>query len=175
MNTSDLLASLGKVGKLFYDKMLERLNQGNYPHGESTKFRTLTSIQDATTVDSPQPISGGAMVEIKIDLKKAPYAGAYEEGSGEHGPKASTYTIKPRNVGEMVFPEDDWPNFVPGATSVAPRKGFFFLTNVEHPGVEKKPYISPTIAEVHDDVKKILARDFKEMLLRDGKPMEIIK
>jgi hypothetical protein len=173
MNTSDILVSLGKAGKLFYDKMLSRLNQGNYPSGDSQ--RGYLSIQDATTVKSPEPISGGAKVEIQIDLKKAPYAWAYEVGSGVHGEKGSTYPIKPRNSDEMVFPEDDWPNFVPGLTDVAPRKGFFFLTHVEHPGVEKKPYIVPTIREVHEDVKKILAKDFKEMVLRDGKPMEIIK
>jgi hypothetical protein len=169
MNTNDILAALGKVGKLFYDTMIGKLDAGNYPPGDATRKPPQTSIQSATSVVPPEQEGNTLNVKIKIDLTKAPYAQAYEEGSGVHGPEGKTYPIVPKASKDMVFPEGDWPNFVPGLTRVAPNKnGLFFLTHVEHPGVEKKPYIAPTIKEIDPEVRKILAREFKVSWLREA-------
>lgn len=176
VNNGDLLASLGRVGSLFYVRMVSRLETGNYPTGDSE--RGYTSIQSAASVQSPKMVDGSAVIEIHIDLKKAPYAGAYEWGSGIHatrGPKVK-YPIVPRQGKYMVFPEGDWPGWEDrGGKGAVPRKGIFFLTEVEHPGVEAKPYIAPTVAEIQPEVRKILARDFKTSLLRGTKTVEVFK
>jgi hypothetical protein len=168
MDSNSILAALGKVGKLFYDTMLGKLNSGKYPKGDAK--RGFSSIQNATSVEAPIKEGDGYSVTIKIDLKKAPYAWAYEKGSGLHGLMGAKYPILPRNVPEMKFPLSDWPNFQPGLTKVAPNKyGVFALTKVSHPGVEEKPYIEPTITQINDEVKKILAQEFKASSLREGR------
>ena len=48
-------------------------------------------------------------------------------------------------------------------------------TLVDHPGVAARPYIRPTITQINDEVKKLLAREFKVAVLREGKPVEVIK
>ena len=170
---NDILAAMGKVGKLFYDTMIDKLNTGNYP---SKPDRGQSTIQTATSVRSPEQQGNTFKEEIVIDLKKAPFAAAYEYGSGEHGEQGTTYPIDPKNSAYMVFPEGDWPGFIPGATKVAPNKdGIFFLTHVDHPGVAARPYIRPTITQLNDEVKKLLAREFKVAVLREGKPVEVIK
>jgi hypothetical protein len=174
MLANDLLASLGKVGKLFYDTMLTRLDSGNYP--KDNPERGFSSIQKATSVSSPTSDGKSAQVEIVINLKQAPFAAAFEWGSGEHGEQGTRYPILPGQSPEMVFPLEDWPNFIPGKTKVAPNKdGIFFLTKVMHPGIEARPYIIPTILETKDDVKKLLAQDFKASVMRGVKTVEVIK
>lgn len=177
MNTNSILASLGKVGELFYQTMIGKLNAGNYPPGDSTRNPPLSSIQDATSVDSPKSDGGKHFIEIKIDGRKAPYALAYEKGSGIHKEGGgSAYPILPRNSQKMTFPEGDWPQWEDwGGKGAVPWKGLFTLTKVMHPGVEAKPYIKPTITEINDEVKKILAADFKTEFLKGGKPVEVIK
>lgn len=177
MNSNNILAALGKVGVLFYRTMLQTLDSGNYPSGDSE--RGYTTIQQATSVDSPKKDGERYIVEIKIDLKKAPYAWAYEVGSGEHGSLGEKYPIVPKNKPYMVFPLSDWPNWEPWPPpkrgAVPDKNGLFFLVKVMHPGVEAKPYIRPTAVKINDEVKSILARDFKTEFLKGGKPVEVIK
>lgn len=176
MNTNSILASLGRVGSLFYQTMINKLNAGNYPPGDSK--RGFSSIQDATSVDSPQSDGNRQFIQIKINMKLAPYALAYEKGSGIHGDKGAKYPITPKNGPYMVFPKDDWPNWQewpPPKRGAVPWMDIFFLTKVMHPGVKAKPYIKPTMVEINDEVKKILARDFKIEFLKGGKPVEVIK
>jgi len=175
MDSSDLLVSIAEVGKLFYQTMLSRLDSGNYPPSADDP-RGFSSIQKATSVRSPMRDANGVSIEIVISLGLAPYARAYEWGSGVHSEKnPETITIRPRNAPEMVFPEGDWPGWQDwGTAGAVPYKGFFFLTHVEHPGVDAKPYIEPTIEEIHDQVRKKLAHDFKVSWLKDGKMVEVV-
>lgn len=175
VSNADLLVALAKVGNLFYQRMLSRLDSGDYPPGDSQ--RGYTTIQSATSVQPAKIEDGRGIVEIHIDLRKAPYAGAYEWGSGEHatqGPRG-TYPIRPKRGAYMVFPEGDWPQWVPSDNNIKPWHGMFLLTKVEHPGVEAKPYIAPTVAETQPEVRQILAREFKTMLLRGTKTVEVFK
>lgn len=168
MDSNDLIAALGVVGKLFYDTMIGKLNGGKYPKGDAK--RGFSSIQNATSVDAPIKEGDGASVTIRINLKQAPYAWAYEKGSGLHGLMGAKYPILPRNFDTMQFPLSDWPNFQPELTRVAPNKyGIFALTKVAHPGIEERPYIEPTINQINDEVKKILAQEFKTSFLRGGR------
>jgi hypothetical protein len=171
-----VLSALGQVGKLFYDTMVGKLISGNYPPG-SDNVRGFSTIPDATRVESPAHENGRYVVKIIIDLLKAPFARAYEYGSGEHGPDKESYEIVPKKLGgEMVFSQEDWPRweYLEGE-GAQPYKGFFFLTHVNHPGVEAKPYIRPTIKQIDVDVKTLLAREFKVEFLKGGKPVEVIK
>lgn len=172
MNTNSLISGLARVGSLFYEKMSERVSSGNYPPSTTDNKRNFSTIPAATMVKEPQPTQGGFEVSIVIDLKKAPFAAAYEWGSGEHGRSASAYEIKAKQMGRhLIFPLDDWPRWedwrefgIEGG--VYPNKnGLFYLGIVSHPGVESRPYIQPTMQEIRPEVRKILARDFKEMVI----------
>jgi hypothetical protein len=171
---NDILAAMGKVGKLFYDTMIDKLNTGNYPKA-STDGRGFTSIQGATSVRSPEQNGNTFKEEIVIDLDLAPFAGAYEYGSGLRGKKKQRYPINPKNKTIMSFPESDWPGYDDSWDWGAfPVNGTFYLPHVLHPGVNAKPYIRPTITQINDEVKKLLAREFKVAVLREGKPVEVI-
>lgn len=177
MNTNDLIAALGKVGKLFYDTMGVKLSEDRYPPSADDNLRGFKTILEATTVRSPEHVADHFEVVIAINLRLAPYARAYEWGSGEHSDEGNKYAIDP-GKNYMIFPKEDWPDWIPWPNNggVTPNKnGMFFLVHVEHPGVAAKPYIQPTIMQINDDVKKMLAHEFKVMVLRDVQPREELK
>lgn len=84
--------------------------------------------------------------EIKVDLKEAPEARAFEYGSGlrsERGDK-ETYRIPRDGGGSFVaFPKERWPGFTPRADGIMPDT--FVFTFVKHPGVAARPYLKPAI------------------------------
>ena len=178
MPTNDgIYIGLTKVAGLFYQKMLDRLNAGNYPHGDQTRNPPTTSIQDATSVGQVKQEGANAYIDVTISLKQAPYAGAYEWGSGLHSEKGnkSKYVISPKEKDALAF---DWPDHDPPWGS---RKfigvlsdGRFLFRFVEHPGVASKPYIRPTLQENRAEFKKILAREFKASILRGTQKVTII-
>lgn len=166
--SSDIINCLNQVGTLFRGSMLDWMANFNYPGGDSE--RGFTSIQDATSVKPAQKLGEGTYsVQIWIDLRKAPYAWAYEKGSGLRGPAGAKYPIKPVNASAMVFGVADWPQWEPWPppkSGAVPWNGKFTLYQVMHPGVEAKPYIRPTINSIQTKVRELLARDFKVTLLR---------
>ena len=173
MPTNDgIYIGLTKVAGLFYQKMLDRLNAGNYPHGDQTRNPPTTSIQDATSVGQVNQEGANAYIDVTISLKQAPYAGAYEWGSGlrsEKGGKAK-YIIEPREGNVLAFPGERWPQYEPPPDA----PDIFIFPYVMHPGVASKPYIKPTLQENRAEFKKILAREFKASILRGTQKVTII-
>ena len=173
MPTNDgIYIGLTKVAGLFYQKMLVKLNAGNYPHGDQTRNPPTTSIQDATSVGQVQQEGANAYIDVTISLKQAPYAGAYEWGSGlrsEEGEKAK-YIIEPREADALAFPKGRWPQYEPPPDA----PDIFIFPYVMHPGVAAKPYIKPTLQENRAEFKKILAKEFKASILRGTQKVTII-
>lgn len=174
--SNDLIAALGTVGKLFYDTMKGKIDGGNYPPGSDNE-RGLKTIPDATTVQSPEKDGENYILRIEIDTSDsgAPYAAAYEWGSGEHKLEGGAeYPIEGHGK-YMVWPEAHWPQWEPwpGKAGLNPWRGNFITKSIMHPGVEAKPYITPTVQQIKPEVKKILAREFKVGFLRGGTFTEI--
>jgi hypothetical protein len=105
-------------------------------------------IPDAISVGKAQKTSSGYEVTIKVDLKEAPHAAAFEYGSGEHGERGEKYRIEPIEKGALAF---KWtPERIPWGSPKFIKIGrddrllFHF---VDHPGVKAMPYLKPAIDE----------------------------
>lgn len=129
-----------------------------------------SSIPDAISVG--RVVEHGTLLEcsIIVNLKEgsgAPEAAAFEYGSGEHATRnAGKYLIKPKNVSALAF---FWPGHEPPYGS---RKfigiaddGRYLFKYVEHPGVEARPYLAPAIKQLMPEVRKVLAKSFKDAYL----------
>lgn len=120
----------------------------------ATKARSLAKTKRIASAISIDPVvareEGQLSIDIVVSLITAPEFPAYEWGSGLFGPKGEKYLIVPIYAGILVFPEERWPNFVPGLTPVAPYKGKFYLPRVMHPGVHAEPCMKPAIDEERD-------------------------
>lgn len=163
MNQSQLLGMLVKVASLFRLQMAQKILQVNAPK----------NIISSTSIQPPIPTSYGAYIDVVIDLKSAPAAGAYEWGSGIHATrgKKETYRIPKLGGGSYVaFPLERWPGHIlpPGRTN-------FVFTSVQHPGVEARPYIEPTIKENLAEYRQILGREFKAEILRGVEKITVIR
>jgi len=175
MPTSRILYDgLLKVGKLVADHMIKKVSSGEY----------ASEIKDAISVDRPVNMGkGSAYIDIIVSLKKAPMAAAFEFGSGEHatlGGKGK-YRIAPKEgTPALAF---QWePAFIPWTSekfiSVARTgqgtAGIYRFKYVEHPGIAPNPFIKPTITETRDEVREILAREFKASILVGVKKVTVI-
>lgn len=158
---SGLYKALAEAGRYFSVKLADAVSQNNLPD----------KISKAISVDSPVVGDNESYVDVKIDTSEgaAPMAAAFEWGSGIHrerGGEKDTYPITPKNKKALAF---HWPNHDPPWGS---RKfiglggdGRFLFTFVDHPGVAPRPYIAPTIVAEKEQIKKILAREFKASIL----------
>jgi len=168
-------AALIKSAKLFREKMIRKGNSVNLPKG----------LDRATTIDAPKHTDKYSSIEIKISLKPedAPWARAYEYGSGEHAEEGSKerYEIKPKEAPVLVFP---WqPDFIPWTSpkfagvqrTGEGTEGRYFFNYVEHPGVESRKYIRPTIEETKEEIRNIFAKDFKLAILYGVPKVTVIK
>lgn len=163
-----ILKGLTLGANFFVQKMKERLDGGNYPKGDPD--RDTTSIQEATSIDTAKESGDHAYIDVVIDLKKAPFAGAFEYGSGEKGPAGQRYRIEPKNASVLAIPRERWPNYEP-----PPDVDPVFLSYVLHPGIAPKPYIKPTIRENKKEIARLIGKEFVAEIRRGMKVIEIIE
>ena len=162
-------AALVKIADNFTRNMKAKLDAGNYPHGNAD--RGATSIQDATSIGTVSGNDTTRMIEVSISLKNAPYAAAYEWGSGLHGEKGAKYEIVPKNAPALAFPKEDWPNYEP-----PPEAPDVFVFNVvHHPGIQPKPYIRPAMQDTRQENLQIAAKEFKTAILLELKSGRVMK
>lgn len=156
MISNDMLAALTRSAQIFTDEMIRYLNSGNYPKGDGSRNPATTSIQDATSIGAPQANDKGGLIDVLINLKYAPYALAFEYGSGIHGSKHSLYPIAARNADNLVFwweRENRW--FVGSRLG----KG--------HPGIKPRPYIDPSIKAKKKEIVETLGQAFVASIIAD--------
>lgn len=148
--SAGILQKLSKVAKEFTEIMFETIRSKNAPK----------AIIQHTSIESPQKKGGTFSVDVVINTKEdaAPMAGAYEWGSGEHGDKGEKYTIP--GMPWLSIPRERWPNYNP-----PPDVDPVVLSSVEHPGVEARPYIAPSIVKIIPKMKKEFAEEFKRQYL----------
>lgn len=150
-----ILTALAQVGSIFRDKASARAQSNNTP------------IKDnAFSVGSPMQNGAIYSVDIKVDLKVAPAAAAYEWGSGIHATRGTPglYPIKAKNAPELHF---FWE-----------KRGKWFMgfeLPFGHPGVAPRPYLKPTIDETKVEFRKILGKGFKAEILQGVNKVEVIE
>lgn len=151
---NSILAGLTNVAILFVARMKTKISSNRLP----------SVISDATYIGTAQTSENSSSIEVKIDLKKAPMAAAFEWGSGIHRTRGTpgTYVIAPRNASMLAIPRSRWPNYEP-----PPDVDPVILPKVNHPGIVARPYIIPTLEDksFQNDARKILGQAFKEQVL----------
>lgn len=157
--SNDILATLAQVAKEFVAVMRDKLEEVNAPDNERQ------SIKNSIYIDSPKSGRNGSYsVDIRIPLKEAPAAGAWEWGSGEHdrrGEYPDGYLI----TGDpMLFPKGDWPGYQPPP----PAPEVFKFFEVMHPGIKARPFIAPSIEKYLPEAKKKLAKELVASVLITG-------
>lgn len=110
-----------------------------------------SKIPGAIEVSEAQTDGAGKYwIDIKVDLKKAPMAAAFEYGSGIHRKEGgSLYPIKARNAPNLVFfweKEDKW--FVGKELPHG------------HPGVAARPYLAPAVEANKKTIRERLLKAF---------------
>lgn len=138
------------------------------------------NIIDAISIEPPIIEGGNASIEIKINVKEAPAARAYEWGSGIHSTRGKVGTIRiPKEGFGLGIPQERWENFdfpvIPGPKMIGLFDNVFALTFVDHPGVAPRPYIAPTIIQTAHQVKEILGQSFKADILVGQAKIEVIQ
>ena len=148
--SAGILQKLSRIAVEFKELMAETIRSKNAPK----------KIIEHTHIESPQKKSATFSIDVVIDTSDdaAPMAGAYEWGSGEHGEKGEKYTIP--GMPWLVIPRERWANYNP-----PPDVDPVILRSVEHPGVEARPYIAPSIVKIIPRMKKTFAQEFKRQYL----------
>ena len=196
---ADLLSSTLKtimqnVSKVVVDEIKATLDAGRYPTGNDPDRPNYTSIQNSIVVGEPQPTTGGVEVTITIGGAKAPYAPAFEYGSGLHATRgaAKKYIIHAKDK-LLRFPFT--LTFMPGGGKFVGMSGYgrnrlykelmggdngsvsgiTFWNFVEHPGIEPKPFIHPSLIKAQDKIAKTIKEKLTAQIILGGKIAEEIK
>lgn len=164
-----LHVALIKAADHFVTKMKQRLSSSDYPHGDTTG-RGYTSIEDSIVIGQPVIGQDQASITIQVGGERAPFASAFEFGSGIHSTRgpSHTYVIEPKNKGALAF---IWPghdaDFPRGLKYIGPGKdGKLLFQYVDHPGIKPVPFIQPTITEELEAIKRIVGQEVKIEILR---------
>ena len=161
---SGLYKALAEAGRHFATKLSDAVSQNNLPN----------KISKAISVDSPVVGDTESYVDIKIDTSEgaAPMARAFEWGSGIHSERRERvkYPITPKDIvhGFLAIPAERWPNKEYDDDPA-------ILKYVLHPGVAPRPYIIPTIKAEKEQIKRILAREFKASILLGVEKITVIE
>jgi hypothetical protein len=164
ISTSNLFVGLTKAATLFTNAMFARTRGSGYPKTKTANNRTIYSIEDSTKIGQPTSTNNGTYIDIIVDLKKAPYAAAYEFGHPE------PYQI-PKEPGLVAFPRERWPQYKP-----PPEKKYFVFSQVTHKFIKENPFMKPTMNEKRQEIAKLIGNEFRESYIRSvGERRTIIK
>jgi hypothetical protein len=151
-----ILAALAKVGAIYAAKAAQKSKDVNAPK----------EIASAFSVDSPKQNGSTYSIDVEV-ADPVGIASAYEWGSGIHSTKKEKkkYPIKAKSAnGELHFFWKERGKWFKG-----------FELPFGHPGVEKRPYLVPTIEETKEEFKKILGQGFKAEILQGVNKIEVIE
>lgn len=153
-----------KAANIVVDNIKTQLSAGRYPEGDSE--RGYVSIQESIVIGTPQRTSSGIEIEIQIGGSQAPYAPAFEYGSGLHRTTGipKEYIIEPKKKPTLAFPFTitymPRPSKLVGVLGIGSYEdvleefmwnehgqlsGVMFWNYIEHPGIKPYPFIKPTL------------------------------
>lgn len=113
-------------------------------------------IKDSVFISRVEGRGTSRFITVGINMNPqtgAPYARAFDIGSGIHGKKPRKYIITPRNGKFLQFPGT---NEFSGQT--------IRVKEVKHPGVRGTGYTKRAIDEVRPQIRSELSKDIKENL-----------
>jgi len=165
------LSSQEEVQRLF-QLFLAKLDSGGYPQGDGTRTPPTYSIQSALKVSPTIKVGDSFITLISVDIGKAPYALAFEYGSGVHGEAGATYEIRPKNAPVLAFYWDKFPSGTGKKFIGYGKDGRHMFNYVDHPGIAAKPWIRPVIEQYTKDRSRIKERFFRAVRTLFGKEKE---
>ena len=109
------------------------------------KYAPYDAIKKSVRVGRKQGRGSSRFIDVWVGGKRAPYARAFDKGSGIHGKTGSTYTIRAKNGKALSFYwEREQVNFVG--------------QSVQHPGVAGVGYTQKAIKEVRPIIREELKK-----------------
>ena len=120
------------------------------------KYAPYKRIKDAVYISRVEGRGDSRFISVAINMDDktgAPFARAFDIGSGVHGKKKSTYKIPPKNFPYLQFM---------GTNKFAGK--IVRVKSVDHPGVRGIGYTKKAIKEVRPAIRQELAKDVKENL-----------
>ena len=159
---------------LFTDEMRNKLSEPGYPSGADTSGRGYKSIQDTIETGRVEGSGGDLSISITVGGADAPFTRAYEYGSGEHGDEGKTYEITTEKpwlffpVGSP--PQGRWPEY---SGHLKPGQ-LFQAKKVDHPGIEAKPFVKPSLDATAPLIRQVLGKEFKAEILAGRQKVTII-
>lgn len=158
---TSMMATIAELATNFVEEMKNKLDEVNAPSNERTP------IKDSIYIDPPKAGKNNTItIDIRIPLSEAPAAAAYEWGSGEHARfgDAQEYPIYAHNQEWMIWPKADWPQYQPPPNAPL----YFKFKEVQHPGVEPRPYIAPSIEKMRKIFAEKLTRELVTHIMITG-------
>jgi len=117
------------------------------------KYAPYKKIKDAVFISRVEGRGDSRFISVSINMSPktgAPFARAFDIGSGIHGKRPSKYLIRPTNGKFLQFP---------GTNAFAGK--IIRVKEVQHPGVAGVGYTKKAIDEVKPAIRKELAKDVK--------------
>ena len=154
-------------------KIRETLESGNYPSGKDEYREGYIPIEDSAIVEEAKSSGNFLFAKITWGGENAPYATAFEFGSGEHA-GGGTYPIKPVQANALAF---FWERI--GDQVIVPKGGGFKTYRdganlliigkgqVDHPGIEARPYIEPTVQQEINVISDMVERTVSTKIMRE--------
>lgn len=121
------------------------------------KYAPYKRIKDAVYLSRVEGKKNSRFITVSINMNEetggAPFARAFDIGSGIHGKKKSTYPILPKRFPYLQFL---------GTNALS---GQIIRTKlVNHPGVKGVEYTKRALDSVRADIRNTIAQDVKENL-----------
>ena len=175
MNNNDIADALDKAVKYYGQKVDAYLSGGGYPSGKDAYRSGYKPIEKTKVIGSQTVTADKVSQTISYGSEKeAPYAIAYEFGSGEHGKEGKTYVIRPKNKKMLlVGSKSGW--FPKSIENVKKSRKFhgmgdeedrYLFSRVDHPGVAPKPFALPVLRQEINEIVKIVGQEVLASLKR---------
>ena len=120
------------------------------------KYAPYKRIKDAVYISRVEGKGDSRFISVGINMDDktgAPFARAFDIGSGLHGKRPAKYSIRPRNGKYLQFQ---------GTNAFAGK--VVRVKEVQHPGVAGVGYTKKAIEAVRPAIRQELAKDVKENL-----------
>ena len=130
------------------------------------KYAPYDAIRKSVRIGRREGSGTNRTITVWVGGKRAPFARAFDIGSGLHGKYARKYTIAPRNAKAIWFPYPT-PKMYPGARAYV-NNGVMGITtpSVQHPGVEGVGYTKKAMDEARPQIRETLKQEVgKELRL----------
>ena len=158
---SGLMRKITLLANEFVETMKSTIDEVNAPK----------KIKEHISIGKAEKQNNKISIEVSIDTSKdaAIMAPAYEWGSGEHATRGSAGRYKIEGNPLLAIPRSRWESYQP-----PPDVDPVILPYVMHPGVQARPFITPTIKKILPKMKQELSKTVKAELLVGVKRVTVI-